>query len=149
MWREKNGKNRNNHFLSFQILVACLGWMVSGIYRRFIEGFSMIATMQLTWAVAHLDTHVWAEFYRTKNEVDQCVVLIIPEPRKSFRGLLWCFLLGIELCAYIRENSGGMCFKVTEDSWEELSYSWLGVGRSDVCLEDMETLSLWCINSSI
>jgi len=49
------------------------------------------------------------------------------------------------LCSYAREENCGLCFKATKDSWEELPYSWLGVNSSDVFLEYLEALFLWCI----
>jgi hypothetical protein len=43
---------------------------------------------------------------------------------------LWCFVHWSGMCANARRESSGVLVSTVEDSWEELPYSWLGVGNS-------------------
>lgn len=43
----------------------------------------------------------------------------------------------------MESESGNLCFEIVDDSWEVLPYTWFGVSRYGVCIENMEALPIW------
>ena len=62
---------------------------------------------------------------------------------RGFCGSLWCIHHRFGGGPYKERMSDCVCFATAEAAWDAISYSWPGVGGSDVCPQDFKTLSLW------
>lgn len=68
-------------------------------------------------------------------------VLVLPNDKDLYKVYTNALVTWVGVDAWW--ESGCLCIKVVEESWEELPYTWVDTWNNSSCFEDLEVLYVW------